>query len=82
MKRITRWLCSLPFLLPACMSFAQQGHPGSHSHWTYEGPEGPERWGNLDPSYSLCSLGHQQSPFAARKAKTWVPYSLITSRRR
>jgi carbonic anhydrase len=32
------------------------------AHWTYEGAEGPEHWGELDPSYASCSGGTQQSP--------------------
>jgi carbonic anhydrase len=35
---------------------------GSKAHWTYEGHEGPEHWGTLDPEYGACSMGHQQSP--------------------
>ncbi len=31
-------------------------------HWTYEGPEGPEHWGELSPDYALCSTGAEQSP--------------------
>lgn len=31
-------------------------------HWTYEGEEGPEHWGELDPAYASCSGGTQQSP--------------------
>jgi carbonic anhydrase len=31
-------------------------------HWSYEGEEGPEQWGELDPSYATCSGGTEQSP--------------------
>lgn len=31
-------------------------------HWTYEGEEGPENWGELDPAYALCGTGEGQSP--------------------
>ena len=31
-------------------------------HWTYEGEEGPEHWGDLDPSFAVCSTGRAQSP--------------------
>jgi carbonic anhydrase len=31
-------------------------------HWGYEGPEGPENWGNLDPANGVCAAGVQQSP--------------------
>jgi carbonic anhydrase len=32
------------------------------AHWTYEGEEGPENWGKLDPAYTLCSDGSAQTP--------------------
>src|SRR5262245_59626747 len=32
------------------------------AHWTYEGEEGPEHWGDLDPAYATCSGGTEQSP--------------------
>lgn len=30
--------------------------------WSYKGNLGPERWGQIDPSFSLCSRGKSQSP--------------------
>jgi carbonic anhydrase len=35
---------------------------GDRPHWTYEGPNGSDRWGQLDQSYLACGLGSQQSP--------------------
>src|SRR5215211_5592747 len=32
------------------------------THWTYEGEEGPEFWGELDPAFATCSGGTEQSP--------------------
>jgi len=32
------------------------------THWSYEGAEGPEHWGALDPAYAACNAGHSQSP--------------------
>lgn len=32
------------------------------THWSYEGEEGPEHWGELDPAYEMCSKGKSQSP--------------------
>jgi carbonic anhydrase len=37
-------------------------------HWGYEGEEGPEYWGELDPSYATCSGGTAQSPINVTKA--------------
>ena len=31
-------------------------------HWGYEGAEGPENWGNIDPASRVCAAGGQQSP--------------------
>jgi carbonic anhydrase len=34
----------------------------SLAHWSYSGDEGPQRWGDLDPTYTLCKTGGAQSP--------------------
>lgn len=34
----------------------------SETHWSYAGKTGPEYWGKLDPVYSLCATGVNQSP--------------------
>ncbi len=31
-------------------------------HWSYEGEEGPEHWGELSPDFAACSEGQEQSP--------------------
>ncbi|MCH7478599.1 MAG: carbonic anhydrase family protein [SAR324 cluster bacterium] len=36
------------------------------AHWGYEGPEGPQNWGGLDPNYALCNEGLKQSPIDFR----------------
>lgn len=37
--------------------------PASHgTHWTYEGEEGPDHWGEISSAWSLCKTGHMQSP--------------------
>jgi len=51
-------------ILGAC-SFqqAQESQPVSApAHWTYEGEEGPEHWGEIDPTYATCGTGTKQSP--------------------
>lgn len=35
---------------------------GEKPHWTYEGEEGPEHWGDLSEEYALCGEGMSQSP--------------------
>lgn len=32
------------------------------SHWSYEGETSPEHWGEIDPAYSACVNGSEQSP--------------------
>ena len=44
---------------------ADDATPGAaqpDAHWTYEGEEGPEHWGELDSDYASCSGGTRQSP--------------------
>jgi carbonic anhydrase len=38
--------------------FAEKSAP----HWSYEGEEGPEHWGELADEYIMCSRGLNQSP--------------------
>lgn len=38
------------------------------TQWSYEGPLGPEHWGDLDPDYAACKLGKEQSPIDIRDA--------------
>lgn len=35
-------------------------------HWEYEGPHGPEAWGDLEPANKLCKVGLRQSPIDIR----------------
>jgi carbonic anhydrase len=34
------------------------------AHFSYADAEGPEHWGDLDPSFALCKTGKKQSPIA------------------
>ncbi|QIK39094.1 carbonic anhydrase [Caldichromatium japonicum] len=38
---------------------AEHGH---QAHWGYTGQEGPEHWGDLDPSFDFCKRGKNQAP--------------------
>jgi carbonic anhydrase len=49
--------------LAASSAAAQTAAP-----WDYEGKHGALVWGKLDPSYSACSKGHEQSPVDIRNA--------------
>ena len=41
--------------------------PHDATHWTYEGEKGPQFWGKLDPEFSLCADGPNQSPIDIAK---------------
>jgi len=34
--------------------------------WAYEGPTGPDHWGQLKPEFSQCATGNRQSPIDIR----------------
>ncbi len=48
---------------------AAHEHASGHAHWSYEGPEGPEHWGELDPAYAACAKGAHQTPIDIHDAK-------------
>lgn len=57
------WVAALVFSV-AAMAAAQ-----TTAEWDYIGKRGPLNWGKLDPSYSACSAGHEQSPVDIRGAR-------------
>ncbi len=46
---------------PICLARSAEASSAG-AHWTYDGAEGPEHWGDLAPDFKACSLGTQQSP--------------------
>lgn len=48
---------------------AQQASAPS-AHWTYEGADGPEHWGDLDPAFAACKSGLRQSPIDIKGASS------------
>jgi carbonic anhydrase len=44
------------------LSLSSAAYAGQGTHWGYSGAEGPEHWGKLDPEFSACSEGRNQSP--------------------
>lgn len=46
---------------------AQAGANHPAVHWTYEGAEGPEHWGDLDPAWAACKTGKGQTPIDLTK---------------
>jgi carbonic anhydrase len=55
----------LLFFIAGLCRAQEQGPP----HWEYKGKNGPQNWGNLDPRYRDCSVGHAQSPINITGAK-------------
>lgn len=41
--------------------------PHDTPHWDYQGKRGPRFWGKLDPDFSLCEEGKNQSPIDIAK---------------
>jgi carbonic anhydrase len=56
--QFTALLGSLVLLFVSLPLMAGEGAP----HWTYEGEEGPEHWGELGEEYRMCAEGMNQSP--------------------
>jgi carbonic anhydrase len=46
------------FALPLCAAHAGATAP----HWSYEGADGPENWGELSEEFAACKVGLNQSP--------------------
>jgi carbonic anhydrase len=66
-------MCRLAFILLSVVlatgfSFAQDAKSKGHE-WSYEGDEGPKRWGDLQPNFATCKTGQRQSPIDIRDAK-------------
>jgi carbonic anhydrase len=53
---------SIGLLVIAGLCMASIVFAGEKAHWSYSGHEGPEHWGEMDPKYSICSTGKNQSP--------------------
>ncbi len=53
-------LLALTILITGCASTTQ--HPRDNNHWSYTGHDGPENWGTLNPKFSTCDKGVNQSP--------------------
>jgi carbonic anhydrase len=57
-------------LSAAPQAFSQAAAPAAQApHWSYSGADGPEHWGDLDPSFRTCKTGTRQSPIDIKGAK-------------
>ncbi len=45
-------------------------------HWSYKGETGPNKWGNLDSSFSTCADGKEQSPIDIELTKVKLDKTL------
>ena len=50
---------------PAADPHGAQAAPHA-AHWAYQGPVGPEAWGQMKPEFRTCSVGQRQSPIDIR----------------
>ena len=48
---------------------ASSGH-GGEVHWTYDGENGPQAWGQLKPEFNVCAIGKRQSPINIEEGAT------------
>jgi carbonic anhydrase len=66
------WLLLLTASVWATTRVAAQDADHSHyvspwkTPWDYEGPRGAQHWSELDPAYSVCNRGSEQSPIDIR----------------
>lgn len=54
------------FIFPTGVMAGEHGE--KTRHWTYEGEESPEHWGEISPDYAVCKTGKLQSPVDITKA--------------
>lgn len=60
MHYIPALLCFM--LLTAIAAVPPSAWASEGAHWTYEGDEGPEHWGELAEEFDMCAKGRNQSP--------------------
>ncbi|MHB8949153.1 MAG: carbonic anhydrase [Rhodoferax sp.] len=55
---------------PTAPGRADHGGPHDDVHWTYQGENGPQAWGQLKPEFNLCATGKRQSPINIDESMT------------
>ena len=57
-------------LSPALAEEPNSKHEAGHSpHWSYSGPTGTAKWGDMEEEFASCKLGKKQSPIDIKGAK-------------
>jgi carbonic anhydrase len=60
-------LCATLSMTAAPARAGEAEHSTQH-HWDYGKEHGPEHWGDLDPEFATCKVGHRQSPIDIQEA--------------
>lgn len=68
--------------LMGCSDDAARPPDSALARWSYEGSEGPDRWGMLDEAYRLCTEGRAQSPVDLGDAQRVDIPDLVAEHRR
>lgn len=55
-------LAALAFSGHAADHKNSKAHDTPTAHWSYEGMQGAKYWGSMEPGFSLCKSGKEQSP--------------------
>ncbi|MCW7540827.1 carbonic anhydrase family protein [Aquabacterium sp. A7-Y] len=59
---------ALAACLLSCLPL-QAKQPTHPPQWSYQGPQGPARWAELDAGFEACAIGRHQSPIDMRGAR-------------
>lgn len=75
-----------PLLLLAALA-GMALSPAIHAaHWSYTGPSGSDRWGDMEEGFATCKLGKKQSPIdikgAARGDLPVIGFNYVQTRPR
>ena len=57
------------FLASAAAAAATAQEQKAAPHWTYTGEASAKHWGDLDPAFAECKMGHHQSPINISKTE-------------
>jgi carbonic anhydrase len=66
MKKI---ICVVALVTATVSAAWAEDKPGEAPHWTYTGPTGAVKWGEMQKDFATCKLGKKQSPIDIKGAK-------------